>query len=83
MTISITFIGDTAVYYRTDIPYGSWVYNFMHDDLVGSSIVGYEADGVTETTEIADIKSVRLSFDLSAGTSGTRSYSTYAWIRSW
>jgi len=58
--------------------------------LLGKSIdqltfVGYEADGVTATTTVADIQMVECTVQvtLTRGGGTTRSASARAWIRSW
>jgi hypothetical protein len=47
--------------------------------------VGYEADGVTATTNVADIQVVKCTVQvtLSQGGGVTRTVSAKAWIRSW
>jgi hypothetical protein len=49
------------------------------------SFTGYEADGVTPTTVIADIQMVRcaVQITLPQGAGVTRTLSCHAWIRSW
>ncbi len=60
------------------------------DSLLGQEIstlsfTGYEADGTTQTTVVADIQSVKChaTVELPRKTNGTRSVSCWAWLRAW
>ncbi len=60
------------------------------DDVLGEGIVefsftGYEADGITQTNQPADVRSMdcRVVVELPRETGGTRVVSCRAWLRSW
>jgi hypothetical protein len=61
--------------------------NGMNNGLLAKNIealtfVGYEADGVTETTTVGDIQAVKCTVQVMLAGS-TRTISCRAWIRSW
>lgn len=57
----------------------------LASNITGLNIVGYKADGVTTTAVPSEIQSLRISVtvQLPRETNATRTYSSWAWIRSW
>ena len=57
----------------------------LANNITGLNIVGYKADGVTATTVPAEIQSLRIAVtvQLPREQFGTRTYSSWAWVRSW
>lgn len=57
----------------------------LSTNITGLNIVGYKPDGVTTTTVPSEIQSLRVSVtvQLPRETNATRTYSSWAWIRSW
>lgn len=57
----------------------------LSSNITGLNIVGYKADGVTATTVPVEIQNVRIAVtvQLPREQNGTRTYSSWAWIRSW
>ena len=49
------------------------------------TLTGYEADGITETTAVDDIHSIKcqVSVELPRETNGTRTVTCWAWLRAW
>lgn len=52
-------------------------------DITGLEFIGYQADGTTETTEPADIRSVRCVVSANQPSGGTRTVSSTIWMRAW
>ncbi|NQT39293.1 MAG: hypothetical protein HQ581_17475 [Planctomycetes bacterium] len=59
--------------------------NLLSRGITELHFIGYEADGVTQTTVEDDIHSVkcRAVFELPRETNGTRTVSCWAWLRAW
>ncbi len=81
--------GETLVWRRKDtsdeIFFGiDTADDLLAQDITAMQFVGYEADGITQTTVLADIHSVKcqLSVELPRETGGTRNVSCWAWLRS-
>jgi type II secretory pathway component PulJ len=57
----------------------------LANNITGLNIVGYKADGVTPTAVPAEIQSLRIAVtvQLPREQFATRTYSSWAWIRSW
>ena len=57
----------------------------LSTNITGLNIVGYKADGVTATTVPSEIQNLKVSVtvQLPRETNATRTYSSWAWIRSW
>ncbi len=57
----------------------------LASNITGLMIVGYKPDGVTATTVPSEIQSLKISatVQLPRETNATRTYSSWAWIRSW
>ena len=70
----------------TTVKYGvTTASNLLAEDITNVSIVGYERDGITATTTVADIRLVRysVSVELPRNPPVTKTVSSYAWLRSW
>jgi prepilin-type N-terminal cleavage/methylation domain-containing protein len=59
--------------------------NLLARSVDAMSFVGYKADGITPTTAVSDIQSVRCTVEVTLPRGGgtPRSMSTIAWVRSW
>ena len=57
----------------------------LSTNITGLNIVGYKPDGVTATTVPSEIQNLKVSVtvQLPRETNATRTYSSWAWIRSW
>ena len=55
----------------------------LADGVVALTMVGYEADGVTPTTEPSDVQTVQATVTASLPDGGTRTVSSYTWVRAW
>ncbi len=57
----------------------------LSTNITGLNIVGYKPDGVTATTVPSEIQNLKASVtvQLPRETNATRTYSSWAWIRSW
>lgn len=55
----------------------------LADDIQALTFIGYEADGATATTTPEDIHVVRTVVTTQQPAGGTRTISSYAWVRSW
>lgn len=53
------------------------------DDIEALSFVGYEADGVTATTNPSAVQAVRVAATVQKPAGGARTVSTFMWVRSW
>ncbi|MFT5524259.1 MAG: hypothetical protein ACI9G1_001058 [Pirellulaceae bacterium] len=59
--------------------------SLLATDITGLSFRGFEADGTTLTTNLADIQliEVTVSIQLPRETGGGRTISSFAWLRAW
>lgn len=55
----------------------------LANDIQSLSFEGYLADGVTATTDPEDIQAVRTTVTTQLPAGGTRSVSSFTWVRSW
>ena len=57
----------------------------LANNITGLTVVGYKPDGVTATTVPTEIQCLKISVtvQLPRETNATRTYSSWAWIRSW
>lgn len=55
----------------------------LADGVVSLTIAGFEADGVTATTEPSDVQTFRATVTASLPDGGTRTVSSYTWVRAW
>lgn len=53
------------------------------EDIQSLTFEGYLADGVTSTTDPDDVQSIRIVVTTQQPAGGTRTISSYAWVRSW
>ena len=70
----------------SDVYYNNGTSNQLLAKSIDSlTFIGYKADGITATTNVADIQIVQcqLQITLSRGAGITRTLSTRAWLRSW
>ena len=69
-----------------EVTYGAGSADYLlAEGITELSFLGYEADGITQTTVPADVHSIKcqVSVQLPRATGGARSISCRAWLRSW
>ncbi|TWT97870.1 hypothetical protein Pla108_20240 [Botrimarina colliarenosi] len=55
----------------------------LAEDIQQLTFTGYEADGLTPTTEPNDVQAVHASVTTQLPAGGARTVSSYTWVRSW
>ena len=55
----------------------------LANDIASLNFVGYEADGVTPSTDPSSIQAIRAVVTTQQPAGGTRTVSSYTWVRSW
>ncbi|QDT68586.1 hypothetical protein MalM25_15090 [Planctomycetes bacterium MalM25] len=55
----------------------------LADGVVSLTLEGYEADGVTATTEPSDVQTFRTTVTASLPDGGARTVSSFTWVRAW
>lgn len=55
----------------------------LADGVVALTFQGYEADGVTPTTEPSDVQTIHATVTASQADGGVRTVSSYTWVRAW
>ena len=55
----------------------------LADDVAALSFLGFEADAVTPTTTPDDVHLIRAAVTTNQPAGGTRTISSYVWLRSW